>query len=468
MVTFEKVDNKKYEMRYNGHTIETLDLITSSVTNKFEIITTFIEGMSKKLGKEFDAWFLSFFNNYVKDEKERFNILLSSLEKVKAFVNKYITLLDIDFTKFIDETKVKKTTILFSSKEIEKIAKTSSLLKFYSIILCSQYKLPVKIHKKFYNILVNDLFEYGIVSKIYEVIKTKSFRYSLTDKPMWDYIKRVRCKTLDVHIVEIFNFIMNNILVLCEPDKNPITFFSTVVDENTKWVLRGVYKDVIVYDTEMTSSRVHEFVDSNNLRFYCFNDTIGRLKASAFQKICDEFDDPMLTRFQDVISSIEYMSPLVECVVYPVFSQVLKIPYSHFLSLQPNHAAILSAYLGIVMEKSLKDYKTISKLLMYYPKKPTPVSTTYKIKSMSEFVNLQNKVNNFYGFKTKILANDVLSYFVGRLSRNSFYYIVDGSELLAKPVKKVEEELVKFLTLLFSGKLTKELEIIKGEIEKDF
>jgi len=85
---------------------------------------------------------------------------------------------------------------------------------------------------------------------------------------MWQYIKNVQGKDIDSHVIDIFNFIMNHILILCEEDKNPITYFVGVIDESVKWFLRSVYKGSTIYDIQG--------INTDNLKTYSYNDTLGR------------------------------------------------------------------------------------------------------------------------------------------------------------------------------------------------
>jgi hypothetical protein len=182
---------------------------------------------------------------------------MCQLKPLKEFVNSYLTSQNFDYSTFVDETKIKKNSILFRPEEIQKIIQLSCYLKIYSVIFNNEkLKLGQKAHRVIYNKLAYEIVETEIVRKIYDVIKTKTFRYNLTDRFMWEYIKNVQGKDIGTHIIEIFNFIMNNILVLCEEDKNPITYFVGVIDESVKWFLRSVYKGTTVYDDSIATEDI--------------------------------------------------------------------------------------------------------------------------------------------------------------------------------------------------------------------
>ena len=56
MLTVEKREQKIWDLKFGEESVE-LRLSSSSITNKFEIIATFIESMSNIIGEEFDKWF---------------------------------------------------------------------------------------------------------------------------------------------------------------------------------------------------------------------------------------------------------------------------------------------------------------------------------------------------------------------------------------------------------------------------
>ena len=224
MIKFEKHETKSWTVTAGDRDFP-LKMTASSITNKFNIVTDFIERISQLCGQEFDDWLYEFLSKYVDDPEKRFVYLSENVPMIKKYVDKTIEVENVDFSQFVDESKAKKTSILFNADEIKRIFQLSSYLKLYAIISNSEnMRLSDRLHKKIYNQLADDILETEIVFKIFNVIKTKTFRYNLTDRYMWDYIKMIQGKGIDVHVIEIFNFIMNSILVLCD-GRNPITYF---------------------------------------------------------------------------------------------------------------------------------------------------------------------------------------------------------------------------------------------------
>jgi len=483
MIKFESTQSKYiWKVQSDDSTGEIeLRLVTSSITNKFHIVADFITRMSK-FSPQFSDWLFSFLNSLEKheEESERSEIVSKNVEVIKKYADEYLDSLNIDFSNFVDESKAKKGSIFFAVEEIEKIVRLSAYLKIYSLVFNSEYQLGAKAHSQIYNRFAEDVIETKIASKLFDVVKSKTFRYNLSDKFMWDYIKTIQCKDIGVHIIQIFNFIMNNIIILCEEDRNPITYFVGVVDESVKWFLRSVYKGNIVYSDEVATEDIHQFHVSN-LRSYTFNDTLGRLKTIAFEKIYEELDrdsiqmtdasksDQYIIDFNNRLSSIEYISPLCYSLVFPVLSKVTDIPYSHFKTIIPEHAAVLSYYLYQILIRTFKnEFQTLFLLLEYFPLSNPSLSTTYKLKAIHDFLKVQNKTKSFYGFNTKIFPHRALCHFVGSISRIVFQHLISGKKMTGIPLSKIESEAIKFYTMFFSGKLGAYLDKVRGLIEQDF
>lgn len=477
---FEKNDSKSWTVTVEDREFP-LQMTASSITNKFNIVTDFIGRISELCGQEFDDWLYEFLSKYVDDPEKRFVYLSENVPMIKKYVDMTIEIENVDFSQFVDESKAKKTSILFNADEIKRIFQLSSYLKLYAIISNSEnMRLSDRLHKKIYNQLADDILETEIVFKIFNVIKTKTFRYNLTDRYMWDYIKMIQGKGIDVHVIEIFNFIMNSILVLCD-GRNPITYFVGVVDESVKWFLRSVYKGSIIYDDSVATEDIHS-QSVNNLKTYSYNDTLGRLKGVAYGQIYDMIERPTLSsvdgeknsdksiiEFQNRAGLIKFVSPLCECLVFPVLSRLTNIPYIHFKTISPDHAAVLSVYLHRLLKGIFKSqYKSLFSLLDFYPLEQPSVTTTYKLKGIHNYINIQNETDDFLGFRTKLYPHRVLSYFVGRISRVSFCNIFDGQRLVGIPLSKIEDDMIRFYTLFFANKLSSEFEEMRISMNSDF
>jgi hypothetical protein len=457
----------------------TLSLLSSTVTNKYYIVTKFIESVAEYYGEEFSDWFINFLNE-CRDPERRPAVIINNIPNIKKYADGYLAYKNFDFSQFVDESKAKKNSILFMPDEILHIIKLSAYLKFYSFISNNEHmKLGQTVDREIYNLLAKEIIETEVIRKIYDVIKTKTFRYNLTDNFMWEYIKNIQGKDIGIHVIEIFNFIMNHILILCEEDKNPITYFVGVIDESVKWFLRSVYKGSIVYDDSISTEDI-QGINTDNLKTYSYNDTLGRLKGIAYEKIYEllqrqsmaidkqEINDENIILFHQRASEIEFISPLCETLVFPVLSQMTKIPYYHFKTISPEHAAVISVYMQNLFRKVFNaDYKELFNLLNFFPLKSPSVATTYKIKSIHEYVDIQNETQDFFGFKTKMLPHALLCHYVGRISRVDFCDLLTGKRMGGIPLSKIEYNMVQFYTLYFANKLSREIEEMRKYMNAD-
>ena len=469
---------KEWDVTHDDKAVN-IKLAASSVTNKYFIITDYIQRVADFHGEVFSKWFMDFLVA-CEDESTRASVVFNNVETIKTFSDTYLESLNIDYSQFVDESKAKKNSILFSADEIKEIIKLSCYLKIYSVISNNaEHSLGQKQHRNIYNLFSTSVIEKEIASKIFDVIKTKTFRYNLTDKFMWDYIKTIQCKDIGIHIVEIFNFIMNHIIILCEENKNPITYFVGVIDESVKWFLRSVYKGTIVYDDEISTEDIHG-THINNLRSYSFNDTLGRLKSIAFEKIYEKLDhenimtindktDQYIIDFNGRLSNIQFISPLCSCLVFPLLSKITQISYVHFKTISPEHSAVLSYYLSSLLQKTFKlEYRNLFSLLEYFPESQPSLNTTYKIKAVHDFIQAQEKVKNFYGFNLKMFSYDILCHFVGRISRINFKHLLTGQKLSGIPLGKVEMDMIHFYTQFFSGNMDEKIEYMTALMNGDF
>ncbi len=469
MITFEHQDLKTMMIKLNGVELITIPLQSSTITNRFFIVENFIHRMSESFCSEFDEWFEYFIITYYYNHEKRFQILMDNIPEIKDFVDRYFEFSGVNFQSFLDESKAKKNTILFNPDEIEQIAKNSCYLKIYSIISNSEtLKLDQRLHKRVYNEFLKDISSTDITLKIYNIVKTKTYKYNFTDKYMWSYIQTVQNKTIEMHVIQIFNFIMNSILILCEENRNPIIYFSTVIDESIKWILRSVYKTSVIYEDSIATENIQS-MNINNLKTFSYNDTLGRLKSIAYERLHKKVGDlnnimfkddtknekGELVELQNRIQSIEHISPLCDNFVYPIFSKATKIPYKHFKTLTPEHASILSTLAHDLFKTAFKqEFKHTIELLNYYPINAPPIATTYKIKSWNDLFEYQNKCKSFYGFNTRISPANIISNFIGRIIRITFVKVEDGSRLSSSShIPKIENELMKFYTYMFANKL---------------
>jgi hypothetical protein len=286
---------------------------------------------------------------------------------------------------------------------------------------------------------------------------------------MWEYIKTLHGKDMNVHIIETFNFIMNNIIILCEEDKNPIIYFVSVIEESIKWFLKSVYRGTIVYDDTIATQDIHG-IHINNVMSFSYNDTLGRLKIIASDYATKEMEgnnrikmldeNQKLIDFVAVLKEIEWVSPLAQCLVYPLLSKITDVTYIHFNTLSPEYAAPITFYVHSLLKKVFKgNYREIFNLLDYYPTKQPSAYTTYRIKDFQFFNSSFNKYKSFFGFANTEVFFETLCFHVGRIARVNWRHLVTGDNKDGGlPMAAIEHEMIDFYVRYFSGNLSDEIE----------
>jgi hypothetical protein len=205
------------------------------------------------------------------------------------------------------------------------------------------------------------------------------------------------------------------------------------------------------------------------------------MKAIAFDKIYKQLEkenstqldrndsDQYIIDFHNRLSSIDYISPLCASLVFPFLSKMTGISYVHFKTISGEHAAVLSYYLNTLLNKVFKsDYRNLFQLLDYYPLTSPSINTTYKIKSIHQYIQAQNSEKSFFGFNTKTLPHRVLCHFVGRVSRINFCHLITGQKLSGIPLSKVESDMIHLYSQMFAGQIDDKINELTVLMNGDF
>lgn len=465
MIKFQEIAKRTFDVVNIDGDIEkkivTLNLTFSPAINKFEKISSFIENCSETMGKEFDDWFVKYLTDYIESEMS-VQVIKDNIPQIIDFCDRYITSLEIDFKSYINKDKVSKTSIFFDANEIEKLVKVSCYLKLYFILSQdSILKPPLKSHKEIFSILVSDISTSDILHKLFKIVSSKTYRYNISDSYMWEYIKMIYCKTTDMHIMSIFNFLVNYILVTCDCNSNPIPFIISVVDESIQWILRSVYKDVVIYSEHVNTEDTYSVQGRDNLKTYAYNDSIGRLALMSFN--CLETQGISDERFNEALKNCKHPSLFATYMTYPILCKVLKIPYRHFLTIPVEHSYLLNVLLYTYLpEEFQKKYPVISQMILYYNKERPIQKTTYKMKNIKQFTNT---LGGFLGFKNMMFVYEFYSSIVGKLARNSYCHFKNDREINNFPLAKLENDIITFYNDYFDGRLDDMFEEIRNSLD---
>lgn len=453
MLKFISTDKRKYDL-FRGPTSETttdlvikLDLLFSPVTNKFFRLTEFIEDCSQKIGIEFDDWFCKLILDYQESNYD-YQVIKRNLPKLKEYSDRYLELCNINFNDYINKSKASKNSIFFDAEEIKKIIQASNYLKIYFVItLDSKMKLSNKFHKETYNYLIESINNNNTIYKLFKIVSSKTYEYNYTDRYMWDYIKTIYCKTTDMHVFSIFNFLMNNILVTCSTTQNPIPYLISVIDESVKWILKNIYKDAIIYSDSISTQDVYTIQGKDNLSSYAHNDCVGKILIAAYNQL-ENIGIEKIEEFKNTIENLKEISLFSTYITYPILSKVLDIPYRHFLTLSVSNSYMLNILVySLLSDEFKKEFPVLSKMLLYYNKLRPILKTTYKVKNIDV---LTESFDTFFGFKNYETPYDLYSSIIGKISRNTYASFTNNNqEILNFPLAKLEVDIIKFYNEYF-------------------
>lgn len=457
MIKFKETGKRQYQV-FNIETVDdktnevllcNLDLVFSPITNKFFRLIEFAEDCSLKLGSEFDTWFTNLVLDYKKSNYD-YLIIKQNIPKLKELCDKYLEICNINFEDYINKSLRSKNSIFFDASEIKKIIQVSNYLKIYFILAQDvEMKLINKFHKETYNKLIEDINNNNTIYKLFKITSSKTYEYNFSDRYMWDYIKTIYCRTTDMHVYSIFNFLMNNILVTCSTTQNPIPYLISVIDESIRWILKNIYKDAIIYSDSINTQDIYSISGKDNLSSFAHNDTLGKLLVISYNQL-EKMGIDKIEKFKATLNSLKETSLFANYVTYPILSKVLDIPYRHFLTLSVSNAYLLNLLLyNLLSDEFKKKYSSMVKMLLYYNKQKPILKTTYKVKNIDVFTET---IGQFLSFKNNITPYDLYSSIIGKMSRNTYASFVNDQEIINFQLAKLETDMIKFYNSYFDNK----------------
>jgi hypothetical protein len=457
LIRLEKVEeekNKNYILFFDEEKILESELESSSVTNKFHLIINWVNELCEKL-EGFNDFFKKLILEYINEPTKRLDLLKINFVKIVEFIRNYEEISPIDYDKFIDMSKVKSGSIFFSAQEIFDITLCSNTMKIFNLFIqIKELKLAHLNAKEIYNDILDLTIENSTITKILDVVKTKAYKYNVTDRYMWDYIKQMRCHDTECQISHMFSFIMNNILILCERGKNPITFTVSTINEQIHWFLRTVYRDTCKYTDQISTEEVNEPI-KDNLRAYSYNFSIGQLIEAARNKTVQNINeqcvklgmdfDNKIVEFDDLLEKAQFLCPISEFVTYPILSKSLDIPYEYFKPLNINHSIQINIYIKNIMERVFDgEMSNLMSLLEHYPVLKPPYTSALRLKQIEPFSNNMPYKETVFGFISSTCSSDLIKSFVGKVARNTYVNVFTNKIVSSWPQSQLEEDIMFF------------------------
>ena len=457
-----------------GGIIVELNLNQSSLTNKFEIVMDLFDDLNKTV-PEFSNWYEDLLIRYIESSYNS-ELLLKEAPKFCEMAESYVDAKNVNYSSFVDKSKTTKTSIFFDEDDIYSIAKVSTALKLYSVFWHDErLKLPENIHRKVYEQLIKPCLDSETTNKMFELIKSRTYSSTMTDRYIWDLIKMMVLETPESHIMTVFNFIMINLLPTSDITKNPIPYIKSSIDSSLSWLMCNVYKDKILYGEVFSGATDIYGSSSTKESFYlfCCNDLISKGAKLAMDILEKEYgiNDSDFVTVRDRIDQVTIMQPHMKFVILPLISKVLDVPYKHLLSTSPKHIMLL----GILMHHLAKDnlserFPIITEFLLAAPtqKNFITVKSSYKLNNLNFVIHDKNRMFGFNHGSIISLKYKVISPICGLLSttKKSLISIIDGEPINKIKYFDLEKDVSTFFLELYSGKLNKEIERMKENLDE--
>lgn len=440
--------------------IKELSLISHSVSNKFHIIGDLIGEMCENL-EGFEDWYENLVTSYISSGYNA-EILMNNVDQFFDYSSKYIEYKEVNFDKFINLEKKSKTSIVFYPDDIKAISTCSTCLKLYSLFSCeNEMKLSDNLHRKFYSLLITPCINRDVTTKIFQLIRSRTYRSSITDRYMWDFIKMMISETPESYVMTVFNFLMKSLLSLIDIKQNPIPFLISTIDDSIRWLMRSVYKDKIIYGEVFGGAEdlYGSSLTKENFYLFCCQDVVGKGANIGLTMLEDKYDltDAEFNKIRDRIDEIHYLYPAAMLVTLPIVSKVLEIPYKFLLTVPPKHAMLLGMFMSELAQGTLSErYPILTEFLIACPKPDinnvTTTRSSYKIRNLELILNDKNPL---FGFGNKSLKYDVMSSIAGVLSasKRSLVGIANGKQLSKMTYYNLESDVCGFFSELYANKL---------------
>lgn len=470
-------ENKTWVIKDDNEILWDIKLTSSlSISNAFDKVSELLNDMFSNV-EGFDDWLRNVILRY--KEEGLSSILLDECDNFYYFSEKYFNYLQIPIDTFIDKTKISKTSVVFYEEDLKELIILCISLKVYSIFSANsvqEYKVLDNTNTAIYRKLSSKCVELKLQDKIYNIIQSKVYRKYTSDRMLWTILAEFSIETPDNFIMSLFNFILNNLLVTIDINKNPVSFLTGAIDKSVSWLLKSSHGNMIYKNDSISiGDEIHShdrYRDSFSI--YCDNDLISKICRITYDilKVEKGLGDDVIDRITQDIEKMEYIYNYMKLTTLPLFEKSMNIPYDHLLQISPKNIAILGMFMHHVsVETRLID--TYPRILNYLICIPSPGANTasqtftnmkssYQMRYPEHFVN--NYQNTTFGFKELTIKGKLIAHICGILS-NTKKYLIDIYK--CQPIKNIshyefEKEVLAYFTRLYNDSL--DLKLFKERI----
>jgi len=487
-IQFEKNPAKKntwtlYELYYDSNSknflhekefVSDIELLSGTLFKKFKSnVADFICDMSKTLDDTFTHWFCGMIYEYIERGNDG-NFIIQNVPGFTDFVKKYLDIKNYNYDSYINKSKSSKTSIVFLPEEIRGICELSLCLKLFSIFFNSTNLAVDDNVKKFVYSEFIKICPPNTLTKLYEMIKSRVLRSSVTDKFMWIMLEMSSQETPERYSLSMYNFLMK-MLPTVDISKNPIPYFIKIVDDSIKWMIRSVFTEKFVYgEIYNTSSNITgSSFDKDTIEIYCCNDVLCKCSMKALEILEKEFfenidkEENIDNDLKMRINKIENITSLMRLVTLPIINKVLDIPYKYLIYNSPKHVFLTGLLIGFKSKEYLGMYPVIyDSLFSLQNEEMSIVKSSYNIKNIEYVINEEN--SKIFGLGSPEMKYNIMSNLCGVISnyRKNSINIITGKEFKRKNFNEIEKDVIGFYLKFYSNDLDFIFKNIRNEIDK--
>jgi hypothetical protein len=480
MIIFKKKGKFEYQLLcYTKNPLDIFLLPNNTISKNFDSVISSIQSMSEIMGKVFDDYIFNFVNGYQKcdTEDERYAFLKKNVNKTLQFSTVFVSVNNINYTGFADETQQTNDSIFFDSKDIIKIIKLSQALKIFSIVLNTEARISSENKKTIWSKFITLLKADHLPSKLHKFFEIISIN-AISNIRDYSEKKVDDEDNIDNLVWETFNFILYEGLIINNYKRNPIPFFVGILNTNIKY--GGKYKPdnslVFIDDDEVNKiedkisrreSTEKNRADKNILKllypislFYfssAYNSTHRSKNGNQ--------------KYKKILEKIEYTSPFWNAILAPVLSKAIGMDYEKLREISPKQAAVISFYFGIKLNSIFKKkYQNLFRLAYLFPIN-SPDFRFYRLKNVFQFINatLQFPIKDLSPIGgSRIFIARLIEDFIGKIKSTPFCSICTGHVINNIQIEKLETEIVDYIVRYFTYGFEEEIKEFETAIAEEF
>jgi hypothetical protein len=438
-----------------------------------------IQAMSEIIGKKFDDYIFNFVNGYQKcdTEDERYAFLKKNVNKTLQLSTIFVSVNNINYAEFADETQRTNDSIFFDTKDIVKIIKLSHALKIYSIVLNTEAGIDLENRRAIWNKFITLLKADHLPFKIHKLLEILSDIAKKNESRDYSEKKVDDEDNIDNLVWETFNFIFYEGLIGHDFKRNPIPFFVGILNTNIKY--GGKYKvdrNIDFIDDEVDKIEDKISKGESRLKIIADNFTLKRLYDISLFYLSNTYEvhlkaETGKVKYPKFLEKIEYTSPFWDAILAPVLSKTAGLGYEKLRKISPKQAAVISFYSGAKLNSIFsKKYQNLFRLAYLFPIN-SPDFRYYRLKNVSQFINaaIQFPMNDLPRIGGSIIfILRLIEDFIGKIKSTSFCSVCTGHVINNIQIEKLETEIVDYIVRYFTYGFEEEIKEFETAIAEEF